>query len=80
MVGNCSPLAVTFMPTYIYETTDDTKPLRRLEINQGFHDAPLQLDPETGEALRRVISGGYGVIVRGGSIGPSVGSCGSHSE
>jgi len=80
VVGNCSPLAVTFMPTYIYETTDEAKPLRRFEIKQGFDDAPLQLDPETGEALRRVISGGYGVVVRGGSIGPSVGSCGSHSE
>ena len=72
--------AASIMPTYIYETTDDTKPLRRFEIKQGFHEAPLQADPETGELLRRVISGGYRVIVRGGSIGPSVGSCGSHSE
>ncbi len=80
MVGSCSTLVVTLMPTYIYETTDETKPLRRFEITQGFHDVPLQIDPETGEALRRVISGGYGVIVRGGSIGPSVGSCGSHSD
>jgi predicted nucleic acid-binding Zn ribbon protein len=68
------------MPTYVYETTDQTKPVRRFEIRQSFNDAPLQLDPETGETLRRVISGGYGVFVRGGSIGPSVGSCGSHSE
>ena len=73
-------LAVSIMPTYIYETTDDTKPLRRFEIWQGFDEPPLLVDPETGEALRRVISGGYRVIVRGGSIGPSVGSCGSHSE
>jgi len=68
------------MPTYIYETTDETKPRRRFEIKQGFHDAPLKVHPETGEAVRRVISGGYSVIVRGGSIGPSVGSVGSHSE
>jgi predicted nucleic acid-binding Zn ribbon protein len=68
------------MPIYVYETTDDTKPLRRIEIKQRFQDAPLRVDPETGEALRRVISGGYDVLVRGGSIGPSVGSCGSHSE
>jgi predicted nucleic acid-binding Zn ribbon protein len=68
------------MPTYVYETTDQTKPVRRFEIRQNFNDPPLQVDPKTGEALRRVISGGYGVFVRGGSIGPSVGSCGSHSE
>jgi len=68
------------MPIYVYETTDDTKPMRRFEIKQRFQDAPLRVDPETGEALRRVISGGYDVLVRGGSIGPSVGSCGSHSE
>jgi predicted nucleic acid-binding Zn ribbon protein len=68
------------VPTYVYETTDQTKPVRRFEIKQSFNEAPLQVDPKTGEALRRVISGGYSVIVRGGSIGPSVGSCGSHSE
>ena len=80
MVGSCEPLTITLMPTYVYETTDDTKPLRRFEIWQGFDEAPLLVDPETGEALRRVISGGYPVNVRGRSIGPSVGSCGSHSE
>ncbi len=68
------------MPTYVYETTDETKPTRRFEVRQSFNDEPLRVDPETGEAVRRVISGGYGVLVRGGSIGPSVGSCGSHSE
>jgi predicted nucleic acid-binding Zn ribbon protein len=64
------------MPTYVYETTDPTKPIRRFELRQSIHDVPLQVDPETGEAVRRVISGGYGVHVRGGSAGPSVGSCG----
>jgi predicted nucleic acid-binding Zn ribbon protein len=68
------------MPTYVYETTDATKPVRRFEINQSMHEEPLQVDPETGEAVRRVISGGYGVIVPGGSAGPSVGSVGSHSD
>jgi hypothetical protein len=28
--------------------------------------------------VRRVISGGLGVLVPGSSTGPSVGSCGSH--
>jgi predicted nucleic acid-binding Zn ribbon protein len=64
------------MPTYVYETTDVAKPLRRFEVKQSIHDEPLRVDPETGDAVRRVISGGYGVHVRGGSTGPSVGSCG----
>jgi predicted nucleic acid-binding Zn ribbon protein len=68
------------MPTYVYETTDTTKPVRRFEVHQGMHDKPLQVDPKTGEAVRRVISGGYGVVIRGGSTGPSVGSVGSHSD
>ena len=67
------------MPTYVYETTDRTKPVRRFEIQQSMKDKPLKVDPETGEAVRRVISGGYGVHVRGGSTGPSVGSVGSDS-
>jgi predicted nucleic acid-binding Zn ribbon protein len=67
------------MPTYVYETTDATKPVRRFEVNQSIHDKSLHVDPETGEAVRRVISGGYGVVIRGGSTGPSAGSCGSHS-
>jgi predicted nucleic acid-binding Zn ribbon protein len=66
------------VPTYVYETTDATKPLRRFEIKQSIHDEPLRVDPQTGEPVRRVISGGSGVIMRGGSRGPSVGSVGSH--
>ncbi len=54
------------MPTYIYETTDTTKPIRSFEVQQSVHDFP------------RVISAGYGILIRGGSIGPSVGSVGSH--
>jgi len=68
------------MPTYIYETIDPTRPVRRFEMTQSFKDTPLSADPETGEAVRRVISGGYGVMVRGGSTGPSVGSVGSHDD
>jgi len=67
------------MPTYVYETTDPTKPVRRFEVKQSIHDKPLKVDPETGEPVRRVVSGGYGVLVRGGSRGPSVGSVGSDS-
>lgn len=64
------------MPTYVYETTDTTKPIRQLEFKQSVHDDPLSVDPATGDAVRRIISAGYGVLVRGKYIGPSVGSCG----
>ena len=66
------------MPTYIYETTDPTKPIRNFEIKQSVHDEPLTSDPETGEAARRIISLGYNVLIRGKSVGPSVGSVGQH--
>jgi predicted nucleic acid-binding Zn ribbon protein len=66
------------VPTYIYETTDPTKPIRNFEVKQSVHDEPLQSDPETGEAVRRIISAGYGILIPGKSVGPSVGSVGSH--
>ncbi len=64
------------MPTYVYETTDTKKPIRRFEVKQSMKDEPLRVDPETGEPVKRVISGGYGVHVVGSSIGPSVGTVG----
>ncbi len=66
------------MPIYVYETTDTSKPILRYELKQSMNDEQLRVDPETGEAVRRVISGGYGVHIPGGSTGPSVGSVGSH--
>lgn len=65
------------MPTYVYETTDPKKPKRRFEIKQSMKDKPLRKDPKTGEPVRRVISGGFGVKVTGSFRGPSVGSVGS---
>jgi predicted nucleic acid-binding Zn ribbon protein len=53
------------MPTYIYETTDETKPARHFEIQQSMKDEPLTKHPETGEAIRRVISGGFGYMAKG---------------
>ncbi len=64
------------MPTYVYETIDPSKPARRFEVKQSMKDDPLRVDPETGEPVKRVISGGYGVHVTGSSTGPSVGSVG----
>lgn len=66
------------MPTYIYETTDPTRPQRRFEVKQSVHDDPLVADPLTGEPARRIISAGYSIHLPGKSIGPSVGSVGSH--
>jgi predicted nucleic acid-binding Zn ribbon protein len=78
-----SEIFVTFsnsVPTYLYETTDRTRPIRQFEVKQAFAEKPLLLDPATGELVRRVITGGYGIVIRGGAAGPSVGSCGSHDE
>src|SRR6266496_426828 len=69
---------IVAMPTYIYETTDPAKPIRTFEVKQSVHDEPLRSDPETGEGARRVISAGYNLLIRGKSVGPSVGSVGSH--
>ena len=69
-----------FVPTYIYETTDRTRPIHRFEVKQAFGEKPLLLDPATGELVRRVITGGYGIVIKGGASGPSVGSVGSHAE
>jgi predicted nucleic acid-binding Zn ribbon protein len=73
------------MATYIYETTDSTKPVRRFEIQQSMKEAPLCTHPETGEPIQRVITGGYGYVSKGSgntstpSGGASCGTgCGCH--
>jgi predicted nucleic acid-binding Zn ribbon protein len=70
------------MPIYEYETIPGKKgqTTRRFEVQQGMMDAPLKKDPETGERVRRVISGGL-EIPRGSSnpeepSGPRSHSCG----
>jgi predicted nucleic acid-binding Zn ribbon protein len=71
------------MATYIYETTDSAKPVHRFELQQSMKDAPLTHHPETGEPIRRVITGGYGYISARGNapthsdMRPSGGSCGT---
>ena len=64
------------MPVYVYETIDPTKPIRRFEVKQSMKDEPLRTDPETGEPVRRVISGGLGLMTGAKSPPPSSGSCG----
>ncbi len=52
------------MATYVYETIPrqpDEAP-QRFEVVQSMKDAPLQRHPDTGEPVRRVITGGYGLL------------------
>jgi predicted nucleic acid-binding Zn ribbon protein len=65
------------MPTYVYETTGKSK--RRFEVRQSMNDAPLTHDPETREPVRRIITGGYGVIEKGNSKPVPPQSGGGHS-
>ena len=51
------------MPIYVYETTGKKK--RRFEVKQCMQDDPLTHDPESGEPVHRVITGGYGIIQKG---------------
>ena len=67
------------MPIYVYETMGKKK--RRFEVKQSMKDAALKHDPETGEPVQRVITGGYGFIEKASRKPPgksaSSGSCGS---
>lgn len=68
------------MPTYIYETipTKKGQKAEQFELQQSMKDAPLTQHPETGEPVRRLISGGYGFVGSGAKDAPSHGgSCGS---
>ena len=76
------------MTTYVYETIP-SKPgqnTRYYEIKQTMSDQPLTQHPETGEPIRRVVLGGFGVLSSkptskptNGSSGSSCGSgCGCH--
>ncbi|MEX2382604.1 MAG: zinc ribbon domain-containing protein [Opitutales bacterium] len=70
------------MTTYVYETISEKagEEPRFLEIQQSMNDAPLTRHPKTGEPIRRVILGGYGLMKNdpgdgGNACGPS---CGCH--
>jgi predicted nucleic acid-binding Zn ribbon protein len=66
------------MPTYVYETIppkSGTKP-RHFEFKQSMNDAPFKTHPETGEPIRRVVLGGFGVLSSKSSGGKSGSSCG----
>ena len=49
------------MPTYVYRRPDGTT----FEIFQRISDTPLTEDPDSGEPVHRVISGGAGLQFKG---------------
>ena len=52
------------MTTYVYETIPQKpggKP-RYFEIKQNMSDKPLTKHPDSGEAIHRIVLGGYGVL------------------
>jgi len=68
------------MTTYVYETVPSKpgqKP-RYFEIKQGMKDAPLTKHPETGDPIRRVVLGGFGVLKSGAKTksADDTGGCG----
>ncbi len=60
------------MTTYVYETIPKIPGVepRRFELRQSMKDAPITVDPQTGEPVRRVITGGYGLIAQKSSSTP----------
>ena len=66
------------MTTYVYETIPskrDEKP-HYYEIKQSMNVAALKKHPETGEPIRRVVLGGFGVLSSKFTSGTSGSSCG----
>ena len=65
--------------TYLYETipANEGDPVQQFEIKQGMNAMPLTRHPETGEPIRRVILGGWGLTTsKISSNQPAKGSCG----
>ena len=51
------------MPTYVYETipANPNDEPRRFEVFQRMTDTALTHDPDSGEPVRKIITGGIGV-------------------
>ncbi len=58
------------MAIYIYETIPQKKgqKARRFELEQKMSEAAFTKDPKTGVPVRRVITGGSGLVTHGASI------------
>ena len=69
------------MPTYLYETISSAAGTgEQFEHRQAMNDAPLERHPETGVPVRRVISGGLGLVNTVGRALPEPGpGCGPGS-
>jgi predicted nucleic acid-binding Zn ribbon protein len=70
------------MAIYVYETIPSRagEAVRTYEIRQSMKEAALAKHPETGESIRRVITGGLGIMTssKGGPAPrPAAGGCGS---
>lgn len=64
--------------TYLYETIplrEGDQP-RRYEFQQSMNDVPLTRHPETGEPIRRVILGGWGLFTGKSGGDSNAGGCG----
>jgi len=77
------------MATYVYETVPQHpgEEPRRFEVVQSMKDTPLRRHPDTGEPVRRVISGGFGYMEKAGpkaapalgAAAPCMPGCACHS-
>lgn len=77
------------MPTYLYETIPKRpdEAVDQFELKQSFSEAPLSVHPTTGAPVRRVISGGIGLVTKsenslpepGPGCGPANCGCGRFS-
>lgn len=72
------PSCTAPMTTYVYETipASANEQPTHFEVRQSMKDAPLTHHPETGQPVRRVILGGYGLLKKDGGAGDSA-SCGT---
>ena len=75
------------MATYVYETIPQQpgEPPRRFEVVQSMRDVPLQKHPDTCEPVRRIVTGGYGLMGVGekspaaAPVAPCSPGCACHS-
>lgn len=59
------------MPTYLYETvpSNPSADVEQFELRQSFSEPALTVHPTSGQPVRRVISGGMGLMMKGESSG-----------
>jgi hypothetical protein len=58
------------MATYVYETIPQSpaETPERFEVVQSMRESPLQRHPATGVPVRRVVTGGFGLMGVGGKL------------